>query len=98
MRTYTKIIKNLDDWLGDASLYKLSEFIAYNEPFEKDDPPAEKTEFIVVSSVTAIFSGPETFIFPADKEGNCLNWSQLEGSYQGGLDHIKALNNLGFYE
>lgn len=43
-----------------------------------------------------MFSGPETYIFPADKTGEIVNWSELDGSFKGGLDHEQALVNAGF--
>lgn len=49
------------------------------------------TSYVIVSAAWSTFSGPETYIFPADGEGNVLSWSELEGSYRGGLDHDVAL-------
>ena len=68
---------------GHKALYKLN-------------PPLEGHEFVVVSSVHAMFTGPETYIFPADKNGKVTNWGELPGSYRGGLNHIKALEDAGY--
>ena len=38
----------------------------------------------------------ETYIFPADEDGNVLDWGELEGSYRGGMDHEEALHNAGY--
>jgi hypothetical protein len=38
----------------------------------------------------------ETFIFESDSKGNVENWSELRGSFKGELNHIRALNNLGY--
>ena len=51
---------------------------------------------MIVSSVVAIFSGPETYIFGAKEDGEPADFSELEGSYRGGLDHKKALKNAGY--
>lgn len=66
-----------------ASLYQL-------------DPPLEGHEFVVVSAVNVPSSGPETYIFGADKEGRIVDWSELDGSFRGGLDHVAALENAGY--
>jgi hypothetical protein len=38
----------------------------------------------------------ETFIFESDPMGNVQNWSELRGSFKGEINHIRALNNLGY--
>jgi hypothetical protein len=69
------------------------------------DPPIEsegwdgkvKThKYVVVSAVNAMFTGPETYIFPADKEGHVVDWLELRGSYRGGLNHEAALRGAGY--
>ena len=64
-------------------LYRLSE-------------PLEGNRYVLVSAVVAMFSGPETFIFGSDRRGEVKNWLELDGSYQGGLDHEEALRNAGY--
>lgn len=81
-KTATKI-KNLNGWEGDARLYRLSE-------------PLDGHEYVIVSAVVAMFSGPETYIFPADPEGEVTGWGELEGSFRGGLDHVEALEGAGY--
>jgi hypothetical protein len=70
-------------------LYRLSE-------------PLEGNEYVVVSAVTlswvGLFNGPgpETYIFPATRDGDITDWIELEGSFQGDLDHEQALKNAGY--
>ena len=69
---------------GEMRLYKL-------------DPPLDgSVAYVVVSATVAMFSGPETYIFPADSDGEITDWGELEGSYRGGLDHAEALANAGY--
>lgn len=75
-------IKNVEGWQGDARLYLL-------------DKPLEGNYFVVVSAVDVPLSGPETFIFGADKNGHVSDYAELDGSYQGGLSHLQALKNSG---
>ena len=51
---------------------------------------------VVVSAVYAMFSGPETYIFPGTADGEITDWGELEGSYRGGLDHEEALRGMGY--
>jgi len=51
---------------------------------------------VIVSAVVVFCSGPETYIFEADENGNVVNWTELEGSYKGGLCHRRALENAGY--
>lgn len=81
-------IKDLRGFRGRARLYRL-------------DPPApdydgNPREYVVVSAVDAMFSGPETYIFPASAEGEVVDWLEMDGSFQGDLDHERALANAGY--
>lgn len=67
------------------------------EKYGADDLEERQTRYVVVSAVTMVpFSGPETYIFPADKEGEVTSWGELPGSYRGGTDITKALRNAGY--
>jgi hypothetical protein len=96
MRTAKQIPMKNTDWQGDARLYKLSEPVSYGECLWDDEAEKTETEFIVVSANTVVFSGPETYIFPADKDGVVLNWIELSGSFKGGLNHEEALRGAGY--
>ena len=52
--------------------------------------------YVVVSASSVMFSGPETYIFPADKTGEIVDWGELDGSYKGDLSHYEALMNAGY--
>lgn len=56
--------------------------------------------FVVVSAITVIAGGhnygPETYIFPADKDGKITSYSELAGSQKGTLDHATALRDAGY--
>ena len=38
----------------------------------------------------------ETFIFGSDESGKIRSFLELPGSYRGGIDHQKALNDAGY--
>ncbi|HEY6117458.1 MAG TPA: hypothetical protein VI172_16010 [Candidatus Dormibacteraeota bacterium] len=76
-------IKHIQGWRGDARLYRLS-------------PPHEASPHVIVSATEVPYLGPETYIFPATDEGSIVSWSEMEGSYRGGLDHAQALRNAGY--
>ena len=76
-------IKKLEGFTGDARLYRLN-------------PSFYGHKFVVVSATVAPFSGPETYIFPADENGEVTSWGELAGSFRGELDHKKALGNIGY--
>ena len=64
------------------------------------DPPMETafgtTEYVRVSAASVMFSGPETYIFASDADGEVTDWAELDGSYRGGLDHEEALRVAGY--
>lgn len=69
-------------FLVKQSLYKLN-------------PPLDGKDFVVVSASSS-FINEEVYIFPSNETGKILSFIELEGSYKGGLDHEKALNNMGY--
>lgn len=81
-------IKWLKGWKGKARLYRLS------VPMIDDD--GDSHEWVIVSAVIAPFSEAETYIFPATPEGKPVCFSELPGSFRGGLDHETALNLAGY--
>jgi hypothetical protein len=88
-------VKELDGFQGEARLYRLSQPVAYDYDWENDTYKSS-TNFVVVSAASAVFSGPETYIFPAGENGKVVDWCELEGSFKGGLDHEQALRNAGW--
>ncbi len=82
MKKTAKFIKNIHGMKGEAKLYKTE--------------GGELPEYVVVSAVVAMFSGAETLIFEANEDGEILNWSDLDGSYRGDLNHEQALENAGY--
>jgi len=82
MNTY-KFERDIVGWQGIAKLYSV-------------DPPLGGFTHVIVSAVVAPFSGPETYIFGCDADGANVDYSELDGSYRGGLDHATALLNAGY--
>lgn len=82
MNTAT-FIKKLDKWTGEARLYKLQ-------------PPLDGHIFVVVSATAAMFTGPETYIFPSDKLGEYIDFSEIGASQRGTLSHEKVLLESGY--
>ena len=76
-------VKTIVGWTGDAKLYKLS-------------PKLEGNKYVIVSTTHVMLSGPETYIFGATEDGEVTDWGELPGSYKGGLDHNKALEDAGY--
>ena len=102
MKTATQVpMKSKTDFRSDARVYKL------DPPLVGWDNIAEMNmehEYVVVSAATGYPStvevaanlGHETYIFASDKDGNITSWTELEGSYEGGLDHARALAGAGY--
>lgn len=87
--TATLLKDRLPNFSGHAQLWQL-------------DPPllgydkVTSHEYVVVSGVNAMFSGPETYVFPADADGKVIHWGELDGSFRGEINHEKALRNAGY--
>jgi hypothetical protein len=51
-------------------------------------------DFVVVSAVVTFGSGPETYIFPSDRNGEVINWGELPGSQRGTMNHEATIMNV----
>jgi len=82
----------LKGWRGEAGLYRLSE-------------PHCGHDYVIVSAVTIhglaamFFDGgirDETYIFPAEANGDIKDYGELPGSIVGEKSHKKALREAGY--
>ncbi len=85
-------IKDMEGMRGKASVYRLDPPLVEEDWEEKE----KGAQFVVVSAFDVPFSGPETYIFQADEDGEILNWSEMGGSFKGGLSHVDALEGAGY--
>ena len=85
--------KRLETFTGDAALYELSEPL---KPYAIDENDSEYNYVVVSAAIT--YSGPETYIFGADENGNIDSWLELPGSIRGVYSHKIALENAGYEE
>ncbi len=84
---------------GDARLYELETPVYYSfYDLTTGESGEAYTKHVLVSAADVPFSGPETYIFPADETGKVLDWGELDGSFRGSLDHARALANAGYEE
>jgi hypothetical protein len=84
------------EWRGDARLYKLSPPMRADMYGEDSDEVTADYDYVVVSAVDASYSGPETYIFGSNKDGECPSMLELPGSFKGGKDHALALARAGY--
>lgn len=86
------------EWTGEAKFYRLTPPIKETRYSWSEDEPDEVIEhdYVIVSATVVMFSGPETYIFPANEDGSVKSWGELEGSFRGGLNHEEALTNAGY--
>ena len=90
-----KLIKDVsENFNGKACLYELSVPIAEYSWDEDEKPNTHK--FVICSTAHAIYSGPETYIFPANENGEVVDWGELEGSMRGNYSHEECLESAGY--
>jgi hypothetical protein len=94
--TYVGSISNFQ---GDARLFKVSPPVVYENWSYNDQadykPKEMKSDYVVVSAIGDMFGG-ETFIFPADENGNVISWGELQGSQRGNVSHEDVLLAAGY--
>jgi hypothetical protein len=91
--TFLQKLPRDTDYL-DARLYRVRPSMTlegWGEGYPK------RSLYVVVSgSKLPGLRQPETFIFLADDTGKILDWLECDGSFQGSIDHAKALKNAGY--
>ena len=88
MKTAKLVQDNLPNFNGHAALYECF------PPMKDYDGTSRK--FVVCSAANIVFSGVETYILPANKKGDVIDWMEMEGSTKGTMSHSEALNNAGY--
>jgi hypothetical protein len=64
--------------------------------YRLSDQDLSETGYVVVSAVVAPITGPETYVFSANETGEILDFSELEGSIRGVMDHEASLSAAGY--
>jgi hypothetical protein len=59
-------------------------------------PKINGHKYVVTSAKSVQFSGPETYMFGADENGEIVDWCELPGSYRGELNHQKCFEEIGY--
>jgi len=80
--------------ISEQKLYQVSPPMRTYYWDEEETP--DEFEFVIVSAAIVPMSGPETYIFGADPDGEIIDWGELPGSYKGGLNHKRALRDAGY--
>jgi len=90
MEHTSTFVRKLEGWKGDAALYKVEPPVRYSN-YDDDE---HETDYVIASSVIALYTGPETLVFPADQDGEAINMLEIGGG-RGPLNHQWALSTLG---
>lgn len=91
--TFVRVVPG---FIGDARLYRLNPPMPTYDPDNEWETPSEPAEYVVVSGTVVMYSGRETYIFAANADGRIVDWSELDGSFRGGIDHERALRGAGY--
>lgn len=86
MRKY-KFIKDISErFSGTAHLYEVDPPVEYLESEET----SSLTHYVCASATMVPLLGPQVFIFPADENGELLDWGEI-GGRKGTLDIEKVM-------
>lgn len=59
-------------------------------------PPLCGNAYVITSAVDVPYTGPETYVFAASHDGEIVDWTELPGSYRGGLSAEEAITGAGY--
>ena len=94
-KTAEEISRQVSGTGAKQRLYRMIPPVTY-EKFNGGHFQTFETDFVLVSAVDSSDHGPETYIFPADRGGMVLSWTELDGSFVGDMDHGQAMTNAGY--
>jgi hypothetical protein len=95
-------IKKLDDWLGEALLYRLSPPPVYSGKRQRYYVAVSAVDLNKIYEEAGILSHipddmlEETYIFHTTRLGKVVEWGELRGSFKGKRDHKEALFRAGY--
>lgn len=92
MKTAQLLKDNLPGFNGHAALYKLTPPIR-DRGYDEDDATL-LVHYVVASAVNSW--AVETFLFPANEDGEITSWAELEGSMKGVTSHETVFENIGY--
>ena len=81
--------KGLEGFRGDAWLVSFPKKITIKD---YSDKVKLKTKYFVVSRTNTMFTGWETLVFSADKNGKVIDWGEIAGGK--GMTHEDAIRDL----
>ena len=88
MNTAQLLKDNLPGYNGHAALYRV------NPPLKGWD--GDDSYSLVVLSTAEGLDGHETYIFPADENGQVTDWLELQGSQRDVTSHQQVLEDAGY--
>lgn len=94
MKIAQLIKDNLPGFNGHAALYKVTPPIR-DEGYDEDDATF-LIHYVIASSISGGIFGAETYLFPANEDGEITSWVELEGSQKGVTFHETVLNDIGY--
>lgn len=86
-------VRDITGWPGEVALYRLDPPMTDHGTYYGDRLAA--LAYVIASAVT-YHSGSETYLFPADADGNPLDDLELPGSTRGTTNHAVALSRAGY--
>ena len=91
-----RFVRDVSDLFKDeAHLFKMSQPVEW-EDWTPDGLRTREADYVVASAAIVLFTGPETYLFPSDPNGEPISWCELPGSYRGGLSIKTAIENAGW--
>jgi hypothetical protein len=88
-------VKKEDGCTGFGAVYRLDPPMEWSD-WSGDEVATVNAQFVWVHAANVPFSGPETYIFPCDSDGEVKDWAEMQGSFKGGMDLERALEGAGY--
>ena len=85
------------EWRGNAKWFRVEPPLqSASYDFDSESEVMHEYADVILSAAVVMFTGPETYIFPANEQGEIQSWIDLDGSQRGTLSHEKVLADLGY--
>jgi len=88
-------VRDIDNKPATQKLWKLDSLYAVTRWWDDDkDETTRLIEYVITSAVNAFDHGEETYLFPANEDGEIISWIELPGSFHGDMDHDRAIEQF----
>lgn len=81
---------------ADQGLYLMDPPFESMDAWSEDPEETTRHRYVLASKAYVSWTGPETYLFAADRDGNVTDWAELSGSLRGDYTDEEVFDLSGY--